>query len=174
MIACEKNYVSVNQIEHAGFKKNLAGNIYGSYQNGRNVCGIVVAISGKATYTFKDGTRKELLAGEAALLSDKLSYVVTSESNAPFVHYTINFSLSPGFSFPTNIMIKPVNFNSFVKKCEQLVKFWYSGTPTSKLRCTSVLYELIADMLDQNINSNFFCKVLVNVVNCRHNRVICF
>ena len=164
MIACEKNYVSVNQIEHAGFKKNLAGNIYGSYQNGRNVCGIVVAISGKATYTFKDGSVKELHAGEAALLSDKLSYIVTSEKDTPFVHYTINFSLTPGFSFPSNIMIKPVNFSSFVKNCELLIKYYYSGTPTSRLRCTAVLYELIADMMEQNLSDSIGSKAYYSVM----------
>lgn len=168
MIACERNYVSVNQIEHAGFKKNLKGNIHSSYQNGRNICGIVVAISGKATYSFKDGTKKELIAGEAALLSDKLSYIVTSEDETPFVHYTINFSLSPGFSFPSNIMIKPVNFNSFVKKCDQLIHFYHSGTPTSRLRCTSVLYELIADMLEQNLFDSIGSKAYYSVMPAIH------
>lgn len=168
MVANEKNYVSINQIEFATFRENLPGNIYRSYWNGRGVCGIAVALDGKATYTFKDGTTREIVAGEATLFSDKIAYVVTTESENPFVHYTINFSLSEGYSFPSDILVKPVDLVPFVKKCEQLLELWYSGNPTSRLRCIAVLYELIADILEQNLSESIGSKSYHTVMPAIH------
>lgn len=147
----EQNDIFINKIELVVCRDNLPGNEYRNYCEGRGICGLVVAISGKSTYILKDGTEWEITAGEAALFSENIAYVIANKGTEPFAHYTINFSLSPGSSFDSDMVIKPVNFSDFAKKCETLLHFWRSGAPTSRLRCTAVLYELIADVLENNL-----------------------
>lgn len=113
-----------------------------------------MAISGKSTYIFRDGTKREITAGEAALFSEKIAYVIVNTGTEPFAHYTVNFSLSSETSLYSNMIIKPINFSSFAKKCEALLHLWRSGAPTARLRCTAVLYELIADVLENNLIDN--------------------
>lgn len=168
MITNQRNYVSVNKIDFAVFRETLPGNTYYSYSNGRGICGIAVALKGKATYTFKDGSSRELIAGEAALFSDKISYIITTEADQPFSHYTINFSLTEGYSFPSDLLIKPVDLVPFVKKCERLLELYNSGNPTALLRCTAVLYELIADVLEQNLSESIGSKAYQSVMPAIH------
>ena len=150
----EQNNISIEKIELAVFHKNFPGNSYNSYSEGRGVCGIVVAISGDSTFIFKDGTEQKIYAGQAALFSDKAKYIVTNKNQLPFEHYTINFTLSPNSSFKSDVLIKPVNFTDFSEKCERLLNLWNSGEPMSGLRCMAVLYELIADVLENNLITN--------------------
>lgn len=158
MTSNQTNYFSIDKVDFAVFREGIPGNTYRSYSEGRGVCGIAVALKGKATYTFKDGSTREMVAGDAALFSDKISYIIDSESSAPFCHYTINFSLSDGYSFPSDILIKPVDLFPFVKKCEQLLELWNSGKPTAMMRCTAVLYELIADIMEQTLAEKIGAK----------------
>lgn len=168
MIPSQKNYVSINKIDFAVYRESLPGNTYHSYSNGRGICGIVVALSGKATYTFKDGSSRELFAGEAALFSDKISYIINTNANQPFAHYTINFSLGEGYAFPSDLLIKPIDLVPFSQRCEKLLELWNSGNPTALLRCTAVLYELIADILEQNISENVGSKSYQNIIPAIH------
>ena len=151
MDANEQNGIFINKIELVAHRENPPGNEYRNYYDGRGVCGLVVAISGNSTYILKDGTEREINAGEAALFSENIAYVISNKGTEPFDHYTINFSLSPGSTFDSDMVIKPVNFGDFSKKCETLLHFWRSGTSTSRLRCTATLYELIADVLESNL-----------------------
>ena len=150
----QKRQISIEKIELAVYRENLPENNYSSYSEGRGVCGLVVAIDGESTYVFKDGTEQKIHAGEAALFSDKVAYIITNKNRSPFVHYTINFTLSPESSFNSDVLIKPVNFTSFSEKCKTLLSLWNSGEPMSNLRCMSVLYELIADILENNLINN--------------------
>jgi len=150
----EQNNISIEKIELAVFHRNLPGNSYNSYSEGRGVCGLVVAISGDSTYIFKDGTKQKIYAGQAALFSDKVAYIVTNKNQSPFVHYTINFTLTQDSFFKSDVLIKPINFTEFSEKCECLLNLWNSGEPMSGLRCMSVLYELIADVLENNLITN--------------------
>lgn len=153
-----KQYFAINTVDLAVFREAIPGNTYQSYSDGRGVCGIVVALKGKATYTFKDGTTREMVAGEAALFSDKISYIIDSKSSDPFCHYTINFSLVEGYFFPSDMMIKPVDLFPFVQKCEKLLELWNSGKPTALMRCTAVLYELVADIMEQTLSERIGAK----------------
>ena len=87
--------------------------IFTVISDGRGVCGLVVAISGNSTYAFKDGTEQKIYAGHAALFSDKVAYIITNKNQQPFVHNTINFTLSPDASLKTDVLIKPVYFTDF-------------------------------------------------------------
>lgn len=147
----EQNNISIHKIELAAYRENPPGNEYRSYWEGRGVCGLVVAVSGKSTYIFKDGTTKEIEAGQAALFSDRIAYVISNQGTEYFAHYTINFSLVPGTVFAADMTIKPVNFSAFSSKCADLLRYWHSGAPTARLRCIAVLYELIADVLENNL-----------------------
>ena len=151
MIVNEQNDISINKIELAVYRENSPGDEYRNYWNGRGICGIVVAIGGKSTYIFKNGTECEINAGEAALFSENVAYSIINNGSEPFAHYTINFSLAPGSSFVSDMIICPVNFSTFAKKCVTLLQLWCSGAPTARIRCTAVLYELIADVLESNL-----------------------
>lgn len=151
MIDNSDKYVSIADIDVVVHHKNEPGNEYGFYRNGRGICGLVVAFKGKSLFTFRDGSSQEISAGESVLFSDRVAYVVTNNGTEPFDHLTVNFSLNKGFSFDADMIIKPVNFNTFIDKCSRLVAHWNSGRPASRMRCVAVLYELIADVLENNV-----------------------
>lgn len=151
MAVNEQNDIFVSKIDLAVYRENLPGNEYRNYWEGRGICGLVAAVSGKSTYVLRDGTEWEINAGEAALFSENIAYIITNKGSEPFAHYTVNFSLSPGSSFGTDMVIRPINFSDFIKKCKMLIGFWRSGAPTARLRCMAVLYELIADVLENNL-----------------------
>ena len=155
--------ISIKNIELAVYRRKL-GDIYRGYSEGRGVCGLVVAVSGESTFVFKDGTSQKMHGGQAALFSDKVAYVVTSENKSPFVHYTINFTLSADSSFDSDVLIKPINFAEFSEKCDRLVKLWNSGEPMSELRGMGVLYELIADILESDLARNVGTKAYYNIL----------
>jgi len=146
-----QNRLSIDKIDLIVHHKNPPKDEFRLYANGRGVCGLVVAISGCSTYIFKDGTEKEISAGEAVLFSDKISYIVKNNGDEPFDHYTVNFSISSNSFFDEDMLIRPFNFSKFLNKCESLFKFWQSGEPSAQLRCMSVLYELIADIMENNL-----------------------
>ena len=125
-----------------------------SYSEGRGVCGLVVAIEGECTYVFRNGTEMKISTGQAALFSDKIAYTLINRNTVPFAHYTINFHLSPGTELESDILINLVDFADFSKKCNTLLNFWNSRKPSSDLRSIAVLYELIADVLENNIINN--------------------
>lgn len=168
MITNQKNYVSIDKIESAVFREVMPENSYFSYSKGRGICGIALVLDGKAIYTFDDGSSRELVAGEAALFSNKISYIFTPKGKKPFSHYIINFSLTEGYSFPSDFLIKPVDIVSFEKKCNHLIELWNSGNPTALLRCTAVLYDLIADVLEQNISEKVGFKSYQRVIPAIH------
>lgn len=151
MIANEQNNIFINKIELAVYRENSPGDEYRNYWERRGICGIVVAISGKSTYILKNGMECEINAGEAALFSENVAYTIINNGTEPFAYYIINFSLAPGSSFGSDMIIRPINFSSFAKKCKTLLQFWCSGAPTARIRCTAVLYELIADVLESNL-----------------------
>lgn len=147
----EQNDIVISKVELVVHRKNLPGDEYGCYINGRGVCGLIVALRGKAFYVFKDGSEQEIEAGQAIIFSDKVAYIVTTKSDEPFEHYTINFSLASGSFLNSDKAIRPVNFASFERKCNDLFNLWRSGEPASRLRCISVLYDLIADFYQNDI-----------------------
>ena len=151
MLLNQQNRLSIDKIDLIVHHENAPGDDFRLYCNGRGVCGLVVAISGKSKYIFKDGTEKEISAGEAVLFSDKIAYVVVNNSDEPFDHYTINFTLSNSSDFEQDMLVRPFNFSKFASKCEKLFQFWQSGEPSAELRCMSVLYELVADFLENNL-----------------------
>lgn len=146
-----ENYVSINKIDLVVYGEDDVGHQFVRYANGRGVCGLVAAVGGSLTYTFSDGSKCELCAGETALFSDKVAYVTKNTGTEPFAHYTVNFFLSADSEFEPEIMIKPVNFGTFADKCTNLYSLWNSGRPTAGMRCTAILYELIADMFESNL-----------------------
>lgn len=164
MVEFIRNKFSISQIELVFFNHILPNLCYNCFHCGRGSCGLIIAVNGEASYTFRDGSSQKISAGQAALLSDTVAYVATNNGDIPFTHYVINFSLTDDFPFESDIFIKPVNFKDFSQKAEQLLSYWHSGEPMSFLRCMSVLYELIADMLENklidNIGANTYHSVL--------------
>lgn len=150
MTANEQNDICIQNIVLATYRENTPGDVYRNYSERRGICGIVTAVGGKSKYIFKDGTELEINAGQAALFSENIAYVITNNGNEPFAHYTINFSLSPNSSLGTDMVIKPTDFKEFINKCKRLTRLWHSGVSTANLRCKAVLYELIADLLEDN------------------------
>ena len=66
---------------------------YGRYAQGRQVCGLVVGLTGAALYTLHDGKTLTLSGGEAALISAASRYTVRAAGEAGFAHYTVNFTV---------------------------------------------------------------------------------
>ncbi len=94
-------YFAIERITYARCGNDRPGTVYPNYKNGRGVCGLVLDVSGESEYLFADHTKKILHSGEVALFSDKCAYVITNCSETEnFHHYTVNFELAHGYSFP--------------------------------------------------------------------------
>lgn len=155
--------INICHINLVAKQKILPNKICQLNQNGRGVCGIIAVLSGKATYTLNDGTECDINAGEIALFSEQISYVLVNKSTIPFSYYTINFSLSHEDSFSSDIILKPKNFEVLIEKIEKLSNCWNIPTPISHIRGTSILYDVIADILDNEsfdrIGSKDYCAI---------------
>lgn len=151
MLNTSQKHFSIQKIDLVVHHQNPPNDEYKLYNTGRGVYGLVVALSGKSKYIFKDGTQREVCAGEAVLFSDKISYIVVNNTSEPFDHYTVNFTLSSDSNFEQDMLVRPFNFLKFTSKCEKLFQYWQSGEPSAQLRCMAMLYELIADFFENSL-----------------------
>ena len=70
-----------------------AGFSFGDYRFGRSGDGIVFCDSGVGAFVYKDETIL-LREGECTFLPQGSRYTVRTEGSEPFVHYTVNFTVS--------------------------------------------------------------------------------
>lgn len=168
--------VSVQKITFAHFSSLAPGEDFKNYSRSRGVYGIVVPVSGSADYTFSDGEKHTLTAGEVAIFSDKSAYYIQNTSDEDFIHYTVNFTLCKGEEvLPEAEFYMPKDIYLYLDYCEKIVEFTDAG---DKLRAVSVLYNLLADLLDNLTNNNFknsrtkSIKAAIDYIECEYAKPI--
>lgn len=128
------------------------GEVFKNYSNTRGVCGIVLAVSGKAVYQFADGASRTLSAGEIALFSKECAYILNNTGGDDFAHYTVNFTLCNHS--------KPVAKASFFKSgntkmhaalFKDIISYYEAG---NNLRALSSLYAMLADIFENTSEQN--------------------
>ncbi len=152
--------VAVQKITFAHFSSLKAGDSFKNYSRSRGVCGIVVPVSGSAIYTFASGEKHTLAAGEIAVFSDKAAYSIQNLSDNDFMHYTVNFTLFDDVQFIDADFYTPKDIKPYIEYCKNLIAYTDVG---DKLRAVAVLYNLLADTLDNLTNKN--------IESSRHKRV---
>ena len=155
---------SVEKITLAMRGGDRPGNVYDNYKNGRGVCGIIVAISGGSEYRFSDGRRRMLKAGKIALFSEKSEYVVANVFNEPFYHYTINFSLASGISFPFDeAYLATDDTNSVIDECDKIItsrkQHGYAGTMLAMSNLYSLLYRIFSSPQFEMVDRKAYISV---------------
>ncbi len=129
------------------------GSIYRGYEAGRQVCGLVGALSGRCAYLQRVGQQsclRRLEAGEIAFLPSSIPYIVRNDEPADFNHYTINFTVSrqSGAIAASQLLeqmqvLRPRNLPAFERLFRQLVEIWNLKRPGFRMRSRSILYELL-------------------------------
>ena len=125
------------------------------YRTGRLIDGVSLCVSGKAYFDYGD-EGFELKAGEMVFLPASSSYVVSCESEEPFIHYTVNFTLDrersrdQGMTAFSEILsgnlrhiTAPQNISSYLPKFEALLSVWQNKKNGYRVMSKALLYELL-------------------------------
>ena len=112
---------------------------YGRYAQGRQVCGLVVGLTGAALYTLHDGKTLTLSGGEAG-----------------FAHYTVNFTVleaSEGAFIPSEgiEIVRANRTERWKARLDALLRAWNGRLPGYALRCRSELYALLSEFFDERM-----------------------
>ena len=113
--------VAIQKITFAHFSSLKAGDSFKNYSHSRGVCGIVVPVSGSAVYTFSNGEKHTLTAGEVAIFSDKAAYFIQNLSDNDFIHYTVNFTLCNDVLFVDADFCTPDDIKPYIEYCKKLI-----------------------------------------------------
>ena len=129
---------------------------YGRYAQGRQVCGLVVGLTGAALYTLHDGKTLTLSGGEAALISAASRYTVRAAGEAGFAHYTVNFTVleaSEGAFIPSEgiEIVRANRTERWKARLDALLRAWNGRLPGYALRCRSELYALLSEFFDERM-----------------------
>ena len=136
---------AIEKITFSHYSTFEKGEVFKNYSNMRGVCGVVLAVRGKADYRFFNGSVQTLNQGEIALFSKESAYILDNTRGEDFVHYTINFTLCNDTKLLSDVcFFKPQNTQIYTKLFEDVVNHHKSG---NNLRAFSSLYTLLADIL---------------------------
>lgn len=123
------------------------------YVKGRNMCGLVLCISGKAKYDF--GNDQMLLEpGQLVYLPPSCAYTIQSAGDEPFFHITANFVLrqakgDAGTVFSDIISgkyryVSSKERSDYIKELlERLVSVWQNKKYGYGILAKSILYEVL-------------------------------
>lgn len=126
---------------------------WSEYRTGRMIDGVTFCISGRAL--FDCGEKKfELSAGQAVFLPASSSYIVRCESEEPFVHYTMNFTLEQSdaaeqtafseiISGRLRHITLPENSELYDSRFEKLLSVWQGKKSGYRVMAKSIAYELL-------------------------------
>ena len=143
---------AIEKITFSHYSVLNKGEVFKNYSNTRGVCGIVLAVSGKAVYLFADGTTQTLNAGEIALFSKECAYIIDNTNGDDFAHYTVNFALcNHGKLTASASFFKPGNTKMYAALCKDIISYYEAG---NNLRALSSLYTMLADIFENTAEQN--------------------
>lgn len=123
------------------------------YRTGRIIDGATFCVSGRAVFDYGDNSF-ELSAGQGVFLPASSSYVVRCESEEPFIHYTMNFTLEreeaaeqTAFSeiLAGNLrhITSSENAGIYLPKFAELLSVWQSKKSGYRVMSKALVYEIL-------------------------------
>jgi len=121
------------------------------YENGRKVCGLVFALSGKAEYITPHG-RFVLDTESIMFLPESVSYIIRCEGDEPFRHFTVNFDMAQctgGGILPkmleegSPVIISTGRRTQYYVMFERISAVWKRKQSGYRVLAKSILYELM-------------------------------
>ena len=123
------------------------------YRTGRKMDGLVFCIGGRALYDC-NGETFSIGEGQVLFLPATSSYTMRAESIEPFLHYTVNFRLSPPECDPSSgiaeiltgkrrYLTDPHKAPMFSEHFERLLSVWQSKGSGYRVMAKSLILELL-------------------------------
>ena len=139
------------------------------YRHGRNMHGMVCALSGGSEYIFADGESIPLMPGEIALIPAAAAYRMRALGDSPFEHYTVNFISDPD-TFPEWIprakmyVLRPKDTALYLARFDELAECWRRMRTgyrmQAKARLLTILSDYLTESMTQSIDPGAYSRTL--------------
>ena len=127
------------------------------YLAGRGFYGLMLALSGSATCTLKNGEVFTLRAGDIAFIPKGSAYL--SRADERYEHYTVNFMLTPetvvGDELKTMMeshkmtVFSPTSPDAYEWHFSRLAETWQGKAPGFRMRAMTELYTLLSAFVSE-------------------------